>query len=114
MAQAVKPIFNVIDAPIATASGKPLSDDQVKSAIMRAGNSLGWRIVQEKPGLLLATLDIRKHQAVVEIPYSPTKYSISYRSSINLDATPDGQIHRNYSGWIQNLTRAIDTQLAGN
>jgi hypothetical protein len=47
----------------------------------------------------------------VEIPYSASKYSIVYKSSENLDEA-DGKIHRNYNGWVQNLDRAIRTEIA--
>ena len=67
--------------------------------------------MEEKPGLLLATLFIRKHQAVVEIPYTTSKYSIMYKSSINLDEA-NGQIHKAYNGWILNLNKGINGQLS--
>jgi len=54
---------------------------------------------------------LRKHVAVVEIPYSSKSYTIRYRSSENLDEK-DGVIHKNYNGWIQNLTRGINAQLS--
>jgi hypothetical protein len=63
------------------------------------------------PGKVTATLLIRKHTAEIEIPYSPTSYSITYKSSVNLDEG-DGQIHKNYNGWIQNLNRGINAQLS--
>ena len=68
-------------------------------SIVRAGAALGWKVVEDKPGVLIATLEIRKHQAIVEIPYSTTKFSITYKSSINLDES-NGQIHKAYNGWI--------------
>jgi len=43
--------------------------------------------------------------------YSSTSFSIKYRSSINLDEA-NGQIHKNYNGWIQNLQKGINTQLS--
>jgi hypothetical protein len=110
MAFAVRPIYNVVDEPVVTATGKPPTEEQVKAAIMRAGAVLGWKVGEASPGLLVATLDLRKHQAVVQIPYSTAKYSITYKSSINLDEK-DGQIHRNYNSWIQNLTKGINGQL---
>lgn len=104
------PIANVQDAGITSASGKELSNAQVRSAIMIAGAGLGWQIKEESPNLLVGTLSIRKHVAVIEIPYSPTQYSIKYRSSVNLDNKGD-YIHKNYNGWIQNLNRSINAQL---
>ena len=105
------PIQNVSEAPAASASGKTLSHDQVRSSIVRAGTALGWQMRDEGPNLLVGTLVLRKHTAVVEIPYSARSYSIKYRSSVNLDEK-DGQIHKNYNGWIQNLTRDINAQLS--
>jgi hypothetical protein len=109
LAQAVQPIGNVVDAPIVPPAGKTLSAEQVKMSILRAGAALGWKMAEEKPGLIIATLDIRRHQAIVEIPYTENKFSITYKSSINLDEA-NGQIHRNYNGWIQNLTKGINSQ----
>jgi len=105
------PILNINDAPVTSASGKPLTDDQVKGAIVRAGAALGWNMKEAGPGKLVATIALRKHLAEIEIPYSPSKYSITYKSSVNLDEG-GGQIHKNYNGWIQNLNRGITAQLA--
>lgn len=105
------PIQNVADAPVPSASGKPLSNEDVKKAIMRAGATLGWKMEAEKPGRVMATLNIRTHTAVVEIPYSPKSYSINYKSSVNLNEA-EGQIHNNYNGWVKNLAKGIDAQLA--
>lgn len=105
------PILNIEEAPVSTASGKTLSPQEVRAAIVRAGSSLGWQIRDEGPNKLVGTLYLRSHTAVVDIPYNSKTYSIKYRSSVNLDAK-DGQIHKNYNGWIQNLTRSINAQLS--
>ena len=105
------PILNVADAPVTSASGKPLTNDQVKSAIIRAGAGLGWVMKEAGPGKLTANLAVRKHTAQIEIPYSSKSYSINYKDSTNLDAA-DGQIHKNYNGWIQNLNKNINAQLS--
>ena len=103
-----QPIQNVNDASVVSAS--PVQMSQVKSAIMVAGTSLGWKMVEVNPGLIQGTLILRKHTAVVDIPYSTAKYSIVYKSSINLDEK-DGQIHKNYNSWVQNLSKKIGTEL---
>jgi hypothetical protein len=105
------PILNISNAPVMSASGKVLTDAEVKSAIIRAGAALGWMMKDAGPGKITATLLIRSHSAEIEIPYTPTSYSISYKSSVNLNEG-DGQIHKNYNGWIQNLTRGINAQLS--
>jgi len=105
------PIMNVDEAPVVTASGKALSKSDVRAAILRAGSGLGWIMKDEDPNTLVGTLNLRTHSAVVEIPYSQRAYSIKYRSSVDLDAA-DGKIHKNYNGWIQNLQRSINANLA--
>ena len=64
----------------------------------------------EKPGLIVGTLNLRTHTAVVDIPFTASNYSILYRSSVNLNQQGD-QIHSNYNGWVQNLDQAIRNQL---
>ncbi len=105
------PILNVDQAAITNSSGKPLSREQVRSAIVRAGAALGWQMKDEGPGKLVGSLQLRTHSAVIEIPYSANNYSIKYRSSMNLHEQ-GGNIHKNYNGWIQNLTRGVNAQLS--
>jgi len=105
------PIKNVTNAPVTMVSGTSPKLSEVRGAIVRAGASLGWKMKDDGPNKLIGTLDLRKHTAVVEIPYTESSYSIRYVTSTNLDAR-DGNIHKNYNGWIENLTRGIDTQLA--
>ena len=104
------PIMNVDNAAVPATSGKPLTKEQVRAAIIRAGGGLGWQMKDETPDMMVGTLVLRSHTAVVEIPYSATSFSIKYRSSINLDQS-GGNIHKNYNGWIQNLHKGINTQL---
>lgn len=107
---AAVPIHNVDQAAVSNASGKPLTQDQVRAAIVSGGARLGWQMKDEGPNMLVGTLQLRKHVAVVSIPYSAKSYSIKYRSSENLDEK-SGTIHKNYNGWIQNLHRSIASQL---
>lgn len=105
-----EPIMNVNDALVAAPANKTISAEDVRGAIIRAGAGLGWLIKEEGPGKLVGTLVLRTHTAVVDIAYSATSYSIVYKSSIDLDAA-DGQIHKNYNGWISNLKKGIATQM---
>lgn len=103
-------VYNVDEQSIVS-SGKPNMKD-IKSAILRAGASLGWQMKESKPGQIVATLFLRKHMAQVDITYSTKSYSITYKNSSNLNY--DGEtIHSNYNGWVQNLQRQIDAQLTG-
>jgi hypothetical protein len=103
------PIYEVKGSPIITASGKPPSMQQVQSAILQAGTQLGWQISNDKPGKMTGRLNLRSHQAVVNIDYDTKQYSITYRDSVDLGAK-DGTIHKNYNGWVQNLDNRIRTQ----
>lgn len=88
---------------------------QVKQAIMRAGNGLGWIIKEVDANTLEGVLFLRKHVAKITIPYSSSQYSLLYKSSEQLDYDADAKtIHSNYNGWIMNLDRAIQAQLKYN
>ena len=103
-----KPILNVNDAPVLTT--KSLDAVQVRGAIVSAGVALGWQVVDVNPGVLRGTLKLRDHTAIVEIPYTTGKYSIIFKSGDNL-GEKDGQIHKNYNGWVQNLDNRIKAEL---
>ncbi len=103
------PIYEVKGSPIITASGKTPSMQQVQSAILQAGTQLGWQISNDKPGKMTGRLNLRSHQAVVNIDYDTKQYSITYRDSVDLGAK-DGTIHKNYNSWVQNLDNRIRTQ----
>lgn len=104
-----QPIMNVTETPIQTTKAQPTMDE-VRQAIIRAGSGLGWEIKPDRPGHLTGRLALRTHVAVVDIDHTQKAYSIRYRESTNLDYK-DGQIHKNYNGWIQNLDKAIKIQL---
>jgi len=104
------PLYNVSAMPVVANKPSPAMDD-VSKAIVRAGAGLGWQMVPAQPGLIVGTLSVREHQAVVDVNYTLQTYSITYKNSNNLNY--DGQnIHKNYNGWIQNLDKAIKAQLA--
>ncbi len=105
------PIYNVSDAPVVSTSRRALSASQVRSAIITAGTSLGWRVADAGSGRLEGTLNLRTHTAVVDIPYSGAKYSILFKRADNLEAT-GSTIHKNYNGWVQHLDRQIRTEIS--
>jgi hypothetical protein len=102
------PIYNVSDAPVTTTGGKQSLAD-VEKAIIAAGNTLGWQMKPISSGNILGTLYLRDHMAQVDITYSRSSYSITYKDSNNLkyDGT---NIHKNYNSWVQNLDKAIRAQ----
>jgi hypothetical protein len=112
VAGCAQPIRNVSNAPIA-ASTSARSLESVGNAIKQAGAGLGWIMKQQEPGKIIGTLNLRAHQAVVDITYDTSTYSINYADSSNLKYDQkSGTIHKNYNGWIENLNRAIKTNLA--
>ena len=106
-----KPIYSVNKAPIHT-TARNVSMSDIEKAIIRAGAQLGWKMTPVRPGLMQARLDLRSHTAAVDITYDLKSYSIHYRNSSNLDYNDEKKtIHRNYNGWVQNLDKAIQSQL---
>jgi hypothetical protein len=104
------PIRNINEAPVVTGSGKAVTADQVRVAIVGAGHGLGWTMAQTAPGLVTGRIALRGHTAMIDVRYTPTTYSIVYKDSSNLEFG-NGQIHKNYNGWIENLNRDIRTNL---
>ena len=105
-----RPIMNVTDQPVVVASGKQLTAEQVRDAIVGAGTGLGWVMTPISPGLVSARLARREHLAVVDVRYSTKTFSITYKESTNLHYR-NGQIHKNYNDWIENLDRDIRSAL---
>lgn len=105
-----RPVLNVAAEPVIVTPGKTATDENVRDAIVRAGTSLGWLMRPVGPGVVNGSLNLRTHGAVVDVEYTTKSYNIVYRSSTNLDAA-NGQIHKNYNGWIENLNNAIRREL---
>lgn len=105
------PVYNVHNAAIPNIEKAPLTMIDIEGAIVKAGAGLGWNMRPVKPGLIVATLNIRAHQAVADITYDLNDYNIDYSSSINLKYSGT-KIHSNYNRWIQNLSKAINAQIA--
>ncbi len=104
------PIMNVVSAPIPPNPSATM--EGVEKAILRAGLTLGWQMAPKGPGLVEGVLNLRKHQAIVDITYDTKTYNITYKNSTNLDFNPANRtIHSNYNGWIQNLDKGIRAQV---
>lgn len=102
-----RPLTNLNNHNIEYLVNGEKSAEDVKLSIIQAGQVLGWQMQPFAPGVIRGTLNIRTHQAVVDIPYNTKSYSILYVSSVNLDY--DGQtIHRSYPRWVNNLKAKID------
>jgi hypothetical protein len=104
------PIKNVSNSSVSISIDKK---EQVRKAIKTAGASLGWVMKEIDGNTLEATLILRKHVAIITIPYSEKEYSLLYKSSeyLKYDAVKN-TIHKNYNSWITNLDRNIQIQLS--
>jgi hypothetical protein len=87
----------------------------VEQAILQALANRQWLAKQEKPGVIIGTLNLRSHQAVIRIEYTADSYAIRYVGSTDLlyqrKSNGEEEIHKNYNSWIANLVRDINTQL---
>lgn len=91
-------------------ANKAVSMEDVQKAIARAGVGLGLEMKPVEPGLILGTLHLCTHMAMVDIKYDTKTYSITYKDSTNLDYNGH-DIHKNYNSWIQNLDNGIRSPL---
>lgn len=113
-------IANFVDLPIKTANGAPPSMQEARDALVNAGASVPsrpWTLTDSGPGKLMARLQVgrkRTHVVVVEIAYSPEKYSIQYRNSVHMNyRDSDKTIHTSYNVWVKELTTQIDQEFGG-
>ena len=105
-----RPVMNVTAEPVVVTSGKTATNDNVRDAILRAGSSLGWQMRPAAPGVIAGTISLRGNSANIDVEYNTRSYNIVYRNSTGLEAQ-NGQIHKNYNGWIENLNNAIRREL---
>jgi hypothetical protein len=112
------PLVNHENLPVVTISGKALTAEQVKQAIMVAGAAKTWTLSVQGDGSLLAILNMRnKHTVMVKIVYSAERYSITYLDSTNMNFGQDlgvTVIHPNYNRWVKNLIQEINNELRRN
>ena len=105
------PIYQVVDAPIVTATDKYTIED-VRKAIFRAGTSKGWRMKTLAKRRIEGSITVRKATAQVVIDYDWNRYSIRYKDSENLNY--DGAtIREGYNRWVRNLDQQIRVELSG-
>jgi hypothetical protein len=107
--QRAEQVYTVTNHPI-PASAQKLTLPEIEKTIMLAGAQRNWRFEPVKPGQLKGRYFDGKREAVVDISYSQTAYSIGLNSSMNLRQT-DGTIHGRYNNWIRNLEHDIEERL---
>jgi hypothetical protein len=106
----VQPVYNVVDAAIATGSGNEPTLAQVEQAISAAATYKRWTVHRIDDGHLAASIHVRKHFAKVDITFTTEVFSIKYLDSkvLRYDGT---NIHRNYNKWIILMERRIHHNL---
>ncbi|PVZ84296.1 hypothetical protein C9426_23655 [Serratia sp. S1B] len=87
------------------------TENQVRDAILKAGQQRQWIMTQVTPGVINGRLQARDHVAEIRINYTATSYSINYVSSLNLQSSA-GKIHKSYNRWVLNLDRDIQLNLS--
>ncbi len=84
------PLVDFKDIPVAAATAKKLTIDQVEQAIRAAALYEHWEVVSLGAGVLQATyVKQDKHTVVVTIDYSAEKYSVYYKDSVNMKFEAD-------------------------
>lgn len=102
--------------PIAVPAG--VEGKAVSLAVRQALATRGWTVTEEQPGEIKSTLHLRDHTARIVLSWDARQLHIKYVDSENLKYHMEKgvpYIHKNYLGWIQNLTHdiGINLMLAG-
>ena len=112
------PMYSPSDIAFAeppTTVKKVLTMEDYKNAIIVGGSQRGWTFQDEGPGHLVGSLAARnKHFATVDVYFDTQKFSISYKSSQNLNYNRfgRGEIHPFYNNWVKNLQSDIQAQIS--
>ena len=102
------------DVAISSSSGKPLSNEQVRSAIIKGGAAHNWVASAPAGNAVKLTYSRREFSATVQVTYNSKSYSIKYADSTNLHYASEGGkavIHPNYNKWMNSLRQSIDVAL---
>ncbi len=86
---------------------------EVRSAVVAASHSLGWRAMDRAPGLVHVVYKIRGRETLtLEVDFSETEYIIRYAgSSRKAYALETGKIHPYFESNSEKLRIAIEKQL---
>jgi hypothetical protein len=111
-------VVNLTDVPVpASLDGSTLSKADVRKAIITAVKDREWIPVinpKNKDSSIIASILVRgRHYVEVDITYSQTSYSITYRNSREMKYNEEkGTIHKKYNQWINLLSNAIQAELS--
>jgi len=110
------PMYSPSDIAFAkppTSVQKALTMEDYKNAIIRGGSKRTWTFQEEGPGHLVGNVAVRnKHFATVDVLFDTESFTISYKSSQNLNYNASRkEIHPNYNAWIQILQDEIQAEI---
>jgi len=110
------PIYSPSDIAFAlppSSVEKVLTLNDYKDAIIRGGSKRNWTFEDAGPGHLIGNVAVRnKHFATVDVYFDTESFSISHKSSTNLNYNAGrGEIHPNYNSWIMNLQNDIQAEI---
>jgi hypothetical protein len=113
--RASEPVLNLVDEPAVAASGKALSGENLRQVITKAAQEKKWIVTPATDGRLSASLSWRnKHTIVVEIACAANRYSVTYKSSVNMNYSvwnDQAVIHPYYNRHVNELRDAIRAAL---
>ncbi|PPJ42738.1 MULTISPECIES: hypothetical protein [unclassified Pseudoxanthomonas] len=95
---------------VESTNGIPPSAARIKAAILHAGKTRGWTMVESEPGRVTLRYAPRTHEVVVAVRYDDNGFKIEYVSSVEMNYRVKGntpEIHGNYNRWIRNLSQDI-------
>jgi hypothetical protein len=110
------PLYNATDIAFTappTSVTRVLTMDDYKDAIIRGGAKRKWTFEDGGPGHLIASVGVRgKHFATVDIVFDTEGFSITHKSSQNLNYNAGrNEIHPNYNSWIHLLQDEIQAEI---
>jgi hypothetical protein len=96
--------------PVRARGSKPLTQAEVRDAIVAAASAKQWKVNYVAAGRLVAQRNVAgRHLVEVDIRYGPQQYSVLYRNSINMNyRATDASIHPNYNRWARELVDGIN------
>ena len=89
----------------------PLSDEEVRNAIIRAATDTGWVVTGDDPGQLQLQNNFRSHSATVNVDYTATDYDITYEDSNALRYNGHGDSTKLTTTWSSRSKKQINLRL---
>jgi hypothetical protein len=88
----------------------PVTEADVRRAIILGGQARGWTAIGEGAGLLTLQIDNDRHRLAVDVAYDAGGFEMKYKSSQNMNyKDEDGHptIHPTALRWMSELNNAI-------